>query len=188
MADSEGRITPPADQAGFGRSRIVGAKRRGSESRRRLSFVCSRRGPETGSTHGPDVPAPSNHPPPHPANRNQRDLPDCEGLKDVGRAHQPKTNVVVTIVRMVVIAKRRARVVMIVVPRPAAQHTRLDPGTPCWGQPASLRVAKKIGPRCARPQGSATQGSAVQRFSVQRGWGPSTPTENQCRSHEGPEG
>ena len=41
---------------------------------------------------------------------------------DVGDTHNTQANVVVAIVRIVVVAVRRARVVLIVVPGPAAQH------------------------------------------------------------------
>jgi hypothetical protein len=44
-----------------------------------------------------------------------------EGAQTSG-THQPKTVVVVTVVWIVVVAVRGARIVMIVVPRPAAQH------------------------------------------------------------------
>jgi hypothetical protein len=42
-------------------------------------------------------------------------------------AHQPKTDVVVTVVRVVVVAIRRARVVGIVVPRTATHHASGPP-------------------------------------------------------------
>jgi hypothetical protein len=51
---------------------------------------------------------------------------------DVRPPHHPETDVVVPIVRMIVVAVLRARVVLIVVPRAPAQHPRLDPGAPGW--------------------------------------------------------
>jgi hypothetical protein len=44
---------------------------------------------------------------------------------DVGRTHHPKPDVVVTVVRMIVVAVLGARIVLIVDPRTAAQHARL---------------------------------------------------------------
>lgn len=55
---------------------------------------------------------------------------------DVGRTHHPKTDVVVTVVRMVVVAVAGARVVLIVDPGAAAQHPRLGAGLPCRDEPA----------------------------------------------------
>jgi hypothetical protein len=44
--------------------------------------------------------------------------------------HHPKPDIVVTVVRMVVVAESRTRVVLIVVPRAPAQHPRLIHGPP----------------------------------------------------------
>jgi hypothetical protein len=53
-----------------------------------------------------------------------------------GPAHQPETDIVVTVVRMVVVAIGCARVVLIVVPRTAAHHApRRLPGRPGCGRP-----------------------------------------------------
>jgi hypothetical protein len=51
-------------------------------------------------------------------------------MVDVGRAHQPKTVVVVAVVRVPVVAVVRARVVLIVVPGAAAHHAGLGLGPP----------------------------------------------------------
>ena len=102
--------------------------------------------PDARMACGPDAPAPSSGPPPHPANRDRRDLPVYEGSKaDVRPNHHPETDVVVTVVRFVVVAVVRARVVLIVVPRAPAQHPRLDPGAPGWPYPATTSVAEKNG-------------------------------------------
>ena len=70
---------------------------------------------------------------------------------DVGRTTQPKTNVVVTVVRIVVVAVRGVRVVLIVVPGAAAQHTRDVSREPCWQHQldkysyhgAAMQISKK---------------------------------------------
>ena len=49
----------------------------------------------------------------------------------VGRTHYTKTDVVVAVVRMVVVAIVGARIVLIVVPGAAAQNARLGHGSPC---------------------------------------------------------
>jgi hypothetical protein len=51
-------------------------------------------------------------------------------LLDVRRTQQPEADVVVAVVRRVVVAGGRARVVWIVVPRPAAHHPGHVPGSP----------------------------------------------------------
>jgi len=48
--------------------------------------------------------------------------PDRPKMARVVSDHHPQPHIVVTVVRMVVVAVRRARVVPIVVERPAAQH------------------------------------------------------------------
>src|SRR5205809_7157656 len=51
--------------------------------------------------------------------------------------HHPKADVVVTVVGIVVVAVRRARVVLIVVPGSATQHPTDLPGSPTSPRPAS---------------------------------------------------
>jgi hypothetical protein len=53
-------------------------------------------------------------------------------------AHRTKTDIVVTIVRLIVVAKSGARVVLIVVPRPAAQH----PPSASQGTPRCFHIAR----------------------------------------------
>ena len=58
-------------------------------------------------------------------------MPVSEGPKvDVRRHHHPETDVVVPVVRIVVVAVVRARVVLIVVPGAPAHHPRLVSGAP----------------------------------------------------------
>ena len=65
------------------------------------------------------------------ASRNQRAVPVIGRAKvDVGRAHHTKTDVVVPVVRVIVMAIVRAGILWIVVPRAPAQHARLENGTP----------------------------------------------------------
>jgi hypothetical protein len=95
----------------------------------------------------------------------------------VRRNHHSKTDVVVTVVRLVVVAILGARVVLIVVPRAAAQHASTHPGSPCCCQPydnikkfrAALRAAS--GPRLRNPVFSV----AALSFS---GWEKKPPLEN----------
>jgi len=116
---------------GCGRPQNSNALRaaRGSPPRRRPLCVCAR-GLHCQS-RGQDAPAPSNEAPPHPASRSQQDLPASWRPKvDVGRTHGPEAAIVVAVVRMVVVAVRRTRIVWIVVPTAAAQHPGLDLGAP----------------------------------------------------------
>ncbi|HEX3049259.1 MAG TPA: hypothetical protein VHP83_01280 [Aggregatilineaceae bacterium] len=63
----------------------------------------------------------------------RRGPPLChwQGDEDGGRDHNPKTDIVVPVVRIVVVAVHAAGVVLIVVPRPAPHHTPRElPGNP----------------------------------------------------------
>jgi hypothetical protein len=103
-------------------------RRRGARARAAPRFaIC----PTPGMACGRDVPAPSTGPPPHPANLGRLDLSVSGApMVDVGRTQHPKAVVVVAVVGMIVVTVVRARVVLIVVPGPAAQHARLGLGTP----------------------------------------------------------
>jgi hypothetical protein len=153
---------------------------RGSTPRRRLILDMRPHAPPSGVRTGR---ARAIHrPPPHPASRDRRDLPAFWRAKvDVGRAHHPKPDVVVAVVRTVVVAVAvvRARVVLIVVPGAPAQHPRLDHGTPSRfpGEHQRSRLPDAAGPRLKKHfPGRALRGHSDQRFSVQRG-GTSTPPE-----------
>ncbi|SET52475.1 hypothetical protein SAMN05216326_13310 [Nitrosomonas marina] len=110
---------------------------------------------------------------PRPASRNRLALPANEADVDVGQTQHPKTDIVVTVVRMVVVAVRRAHVVRIIVPGTAAQHTILVSGNPTKRQNRSARSVCRYYPqnkskklRAAPLRGA--QWTAAQRLSVQR--------------------
>ena len=152
-------------------------------------------------------------PSPRPANRGRRALPEAipsraagmrsprprgagpgrrRGTQDVGRTHHPKTDVVVAIAGGVVVAVRRARVVLVVVPGTAAQHTPFVHREPreilsfAWDEgkrfhrKAPSRFARRVRTRtgrfapcrrCAAPPVSRATGR----------WGTNTPPENRGR-------
>ncbi len=66
-------------------------------------------------------------------------------MVDVGRAQHPKTPVVVAVLRMVVVAVARARIVLIVVPGTAAQHAGRGLGPP-HRFPGSERIQGRVRP------------------------------------------
>ena len=117
--------------------------------------------------------------------RNRQSQPclcHCRNLQDVGRATQPKPDVVVTVVRVVVVAVGRVRVVLIVVPGTAAKHTAHRHREPHWLIPASstigqifLNPKKKITRKGAsRPFFAADAATSDQRF---KRWGTCNTTE-----------
>ena len=59
-----------------------------------------------------------------------------KGQRSMGSQYHPKPNVPVTVVRVIVVAVRSARIVGIVVPRPAPQHPRPVPGRLAWRREA----------------------------------------------------
>ena len=137
--------------------------------------ACAREAPlfnigPTARTHagnpcGRDGPAPSTAPSPRPANRGRRACParPCsgrvfKGLLDVGDTHQPKPQVVVAIVGMVVVAVGATRVLAVVVPRAAAHHA-----------PGPTRPPHRFAPAVAvsRFRGSST--SVVQMWILRAG-------------------
>ncbi len=100
----------------------AGVRRRGACARAAPRFDMR---PTPKTACGQDVPAPSIRPPPHPANRDRRDLSATGALQvDVGHTQHTKTDIVVTVVRVVVVAVVRARVTPIVVPGAAAHNAR----------------------------------------------------------------
>ena len=116
-------------------------------------------------------------PAPDPASRNRRNLPGNGRAKvDVGRAHHPKTDIVVPVVRVIVIAIVRAGILWIVVPRAPAQHARLENGTPRQ-LPGPPSVAVGIGQQWPAAQRPAFSGPVIGGE-----WGKSTPPENRQSS------
>ena len=80
---------------------------------------------------GRDEPAPSNNPPPHLVSLSRRDKSaEWRAKVDVGTTHYPKTDVVVPVVRVIVVAVAGARVVFLIVPRAATQRPRPGFRTP----------------------------------------------------------
>ncbi len=77
-----------------------------------------------------DVPAPCCFPPPHRADLSEPDLSVFGDWQRVGRTHNTKTDIVVTVVGIVPVPDRGARIVWIIVPGAAAQHTRFVAGAP----------------------------------------------------------
>src|SRR3972149_3220222 len=75
----------------------------------------------------------------------------------MGRRHQPEPVVPVPVGRVVVVAVRRAGVIMVVVPRPAPQHPRLLPGGLAAPPPGTPRAPPRGGggapPPCGRAGG-----------------------------------
>jgi len=129
---------------------------------------------------GPGAPAPSGTSSPRPANRNRRDVPASEKAKaDVRRNHHTKADVVVTVVRMVVVAVVRAREALIVVPGAPAQNTRPSPGATDRFPGDLHRTAKNFrrasrGISVQRPSGSEDSGPEL---SVSR-WETKPPHES----------
>ena len=120
----------------WGRSRLLYARRRKSV---RTGFACAinRSMPSVRKPWPADIPG--NLPRPWAVSaRGVQPLPRQKGAaNDVGHATHTKTDVVVTVVRMVVVAVGRARVVLIVDPGPAAPRT-----------PEGLREPRRISPAC----------------------------------------
>ena len=138
---------------------------------------------------------------PRPANRGRRTTPeaqpgprqrtpctcrDAEGArpgkeqKDVRRTHHTEPDVVVPVVRVVPVAVGRARVVLIVVPGPAAQHT----GTSQRAAPPTFRPACSTIPhgepnRQPRKNRRAALTRRPSEISAQR-WATNTPHESRC--------
>jgi len=69
-----------------------------------------------------------------------------------GTTHHPKADIVVTIIGMVVVAVRGARIVLIVVERPATHNPRVHTGDPNQRQ---CRFSQKIIPRDSKKIDSA---------------------------------
>ncbi len=75
-----------------------------------------------------DVPAPCCFPPSHRTNRSRYDLSEPGVWQRVGRTHHTKTDIAVTEAGIVPEPDRGARMVRIIEPGAAAQHTRFVAG------------------------------------------------------------
>ncbi len=100
-----------------------------------------------------------------------------EGAQTSG-THQPKPVVVITVVWIVVVAERAASVVMIVVPRPAAQHPPgALQGTP---QPVVHRLLNQYTPKIHKidsPDGERREGASATHLLL-RSTAPNSEQQN----------
>ncbi len=127
------RLPKSADCSAAGSVRPDRGGRRGSESRRRPVSICARR---DATTCGRDSPAPSNRVPASAGKPWSASISGSarsavqEHAYDVGRTQNPKPDIVVAVVRIVVVAGGRARVVCIIVPGATAHHPGHVSGNP----------------------------------------------------------